>query len=74
MSLGIFLLLCTKSTSVCACVSVCVREREREKLRTAFGALLMSYLPLLEEEHIRVWCVHGVAKGRGGSVGRWGRA
>ena len=51
-----------------------MREREREKLRTAFGALLMSYLPLLEEEHIRVWCVHGVAKGRGGSVGRWGRA
>ena len=34
----------------------------------------MSYLPLLEEEHICVWCVHGVAKGGGGSVGRWGRA
>ena len=67
MFLGLFLLLCTKSTSVCACVSVCVRDRE--KLRTAFGALLTSYLPLLEKDHICVWCVCGVAKV---GVGLWG--
>ena len=69
MSLGLFLLLWTKSQ---VCVPVCVREKEAEAC--IWGSPDVLPPSTGERPHMCVWCVLEGARGGRGSMGRWGQA